>query len=301
MTCCKKKVLITGASGYIGSNVCKELLDNNYEIHAITHSRNINNNNIITYNVDLFDKSAVLGFFNKNKFDKMIHLAWYVGPKCQTSLINIECLESSLYLIKSFYENGGKTLLVSGSMSEYDFSYGWCKENITPLYSPSLYGQTKASLYQTLEKFSKFHDLNLKWARVFNIYGLNEKKSRLVPYVINAMLNNEDVNVSHCKQIQNYLHISDVAKALVMFLESSYCGAVNIASDTPVRLKDIVELCKSEIKYKKKINYGAIEASFEQMFLSGDNSILKNKIGWRETISLKEGIRSTVEWWKNNG
>lgn len=299
MTCCNKKVLVTGATGYIGTNVCKTLLQKGYEIHSIVHSNDNCDINMHKYKLDLLDKNAVTEFFRENKFKKLIHLAWYVGPKCQIHPINFDWLESSLHLIKTFWENEGKTVLVAGSMSEYDFSYGWCREYETPLNSLSLYGQAKASLYQTLEKFTKFHDLDLKWARIFNIYGLNEKKSRLIPYVINAMLNNEEVNVSHCNQIQNYLHIMDVANAIVQFLESDATGVVNIASSTPVRLKDIVELCKAEIGYTKKINYGTIQASFDQMFLSGDNNRLKTEVGWEETIDLQRGIKQTIDFWRN--
>ncbi len=302
MSCGNKKILVTGATGYIGTQICSELMKNGYDIHALVYPEISQNLNSITqYPLDLMNKGAITDFFKNNSFEKMIHLAWYVGPKCQISPLNIEWLEASLHLIKTFWENGGKTVLVSGSMSEYDFSYGWCSENKTPLDSLSLYGQTKAALYQILEKFCKFHDLDLKWARIFNIYGLNEKKTRLIPYVINAMINNEDVNVSHCNQIQNYLHVKDVARAIVMFLESSVSGAVNIASDEPIRLKDMIEFCKEELKYKKDVNYGAIKASFDQPFLTGDNSILKNEIGWKQTIDIKDGLKETINWWKNHG
>lgn len=301
MSCGNKKILVTGATGYIGTQICSELMKNGYDIHALVYPEISQNLNSITqYPLDLMNKGAITDFFKNNSFEKMIHLAWYVGPKCQISPLNIEWLEASLHLIKTFWENGGKTVLVSGSMSEYDFSYGWCSENKTPLDSLSLYGQTKAALYQILEKFCKFHDLDLKWARIFNIYGLNEKKTRLIPYVINAMINNEDVNVSHCNQIQNYLHVKDVARAIVMFLESSVSGAVNIASDEPIRLKDMIEFCKEELKYKKDVNYGAIKASFDQPFLTGDNSILKNEIGWKQTIDIKDGLKETINWWKNH-
>lgn len=297
----KKKILVTGATGYIGSHVCDELIKKNYDVHATVFSRVFDSSkNLVSHKLNLMDRKAVSSFFEKNKFDIIIHLAWYVGPKCQISPLNIEWLESSLHLIKTFWENGGKTVLVSGSMSEYDFSYGWCIEDKTPLNSPSLYGQTKAALYQILEKFCKFHDLNLKWARIFNIYGLNEKKTRLIPYIINSMLKNEDVNVSHCNQIQNYMNILDVAKALIMFLESDITGAVNIAANEPVKLKYMIEFCKREIKYNKKINYGAIKPSFEQLFLSGDISRLHKEVGFKQSISLENGLKDTINYWRNN-
>lgn len=294
-----KKILVTGATGYIGTNVCEELLKQNYEVHAIVLPHHTDFKlPLILHPLDLMDAAAVSNFFKQHSFEKLIHLAWYVGPKCQISPLNIEWLRSSLHLIKTFWENGGKTVMVSGSMSEYDFSYGWCVEDKTPLNSPSLYGQSKAALYQVLEKFCKFHKLDLKWARIFNIYGRNEKKTRLIPYVINAMLRGEDVNVSHCKQIQNYLYITDLAKALVSFLESDATGAVNIAANKPVQLRDMIEFCKQEINYSKEVNYGAIPPSFEQPFLSGDITRLKQEIGFQQNYDLQTGLRQTIQYWK---
>ena len=299
VTNARKRILVTGATGYIGTHLCKELIKKNYEIHAVVlPGKHQAVANIVFHELDLMDKQAVTAFLQNNSFEQLIHLAWYVGPKCQISPLNIEWMESSLHLIKTFWENGGKTVMVSGSMSEYDFSSGWCVEGKTPLDSLSLYGQTKAALYQMLEKFCKFHDLQLKWARIFNIYGLSEKKTRLIPYVINAMLRAEDVNVSHCMQIQNYLHITDVARALTEFLESPVTGAVNIAADTPVRLKSMIEFCKKEIGYTKEVHYGAIAPSFEQPFLSGDITRLKQEVGFKQNISLEEGLKQTIEYWQ---
>ncbi len=297
-----KQVLVTGALGYIGRHLCEQLLQKNYQIHAIVRPGTVTENKpgFTIYPLDLTDKEKVSAFLKTHPFEKLIHLAWYVGPKCQISPINIDCLESSLHLIKTFWENGGKTVLVSGSMSEYDFSYGWCVEGKTPLHSPSLYGQTKAALYQILEKFCQFHPLDLKWARIFNIYGLSEKNTRLIPYVINAMLKGEDVNVSPCTQIQNYSYITDVAKALTLFLESKVTGAVNIASPNPVQLKDMIEFCKHEIGYTKKINYGALAPSFEQVFLSADITRLQREVGYTPTTSLQTGLKETITYWKTH-
>ena len=98
-----KKVLITGATGYIGTQVCAELLKKDYEIHAIVLPNTVNDKLLMEqHELDLMDKQAVSDFFKDNKFEKLIHLAWYVGPKCQISPLNLEWLESSLHLIKTF-------------------------------------------------------------------------------------------------------------------------------------------------------------------------------------------------------
>lgn len=294
-----KKVLLTGATGFIGSQVTKELLNRGYEVHALVYSTLApKQENFIQHEINLLDVQAVERFMSVHNFENLIHLAWYVGPKCQISSLNLDWLCSSIKLMETFYKNGGKTLLGAGSMSEYDFSYGWCKEDTTPLVSPSLYGQAKASLYLTIKKYTQFHGGNFKWGRLFNLYGPNERATRFVPYVINSMLKQEDVKVSQCTQIQNYLHVSDAANAIVSCLESPINGAINICADQPVQLRTIVNKIAELTNFNGKILWGAIPASFEQPFISGSNSILTQKVGWQQQISLDKGLKDTIDWWR---
>ena len=294
-----KKILITGGTGFIGTRVVRELLKRGYEVHSLVFPPFApEQKHLIQHEMNLMNSEEVDTFLKENSFETLVHLAWYVGPKCQISELNIDWLEASLHLIKTFYRNGGKTVLVTGSMSEYDFSYGWCREDKTPLVSLSLYGQTKAALYETINKFSIFTDLKLKWARLFNLYGPGEKPARLMPTVINSMLKGEDVKVSLCTQVQNYLYVVDAAEAIVDFLESNVDGAVNIAADTAVRLKDIVEKIKELTGFEGKILYGAVPMAFDQQFLSGDNNRLTKEVGWKQRTSLENGLKQTIQWWK---
>lgn len=296
-----KKVLLTGSTGFIGSQVTAELLRRGYEVHALVYPPFAPEQpDLIQHEMNLLDNKAVDEFLSQHNFESLIHLAWYVGPKCQTSALNLDWLTASINLIKSFQKNGGKKVVATGSMSEYDFSYGWCKENDTPLKSLSLYGQSKAALYEVITKFAAYNDMSFTWLRLFNLYGPNEKSARLMPYVINTMLKNEDVKVSPCTQIQNYLHVKDAAKAIVKCFESDITGAINICSDQAIRLRDIVEKIAEYIDFKGQILWGAIPASFEQQFVSGDNTRLIKEVGWEQEISLAEGLKDTINWWRNN-
>lgn len=296
-----KKVLLTGATGFIGIEVTKELLRRNFEVHAVV-TRPVKNKikNIIWHPLDLMKKEQVDAFFLTNQFENLLHLAWYTGPKCHSSVINLSWLSASINLMENFVKTGGKTFLGAGSVSEYDFSYGYLIEDKTPLSSPSLYGQCKASLYNIAKVYCAQNKTSFKWARIFNLYGPNEKPSRLMPSVIRSALKGEDIKVSRCTKIQDYLYVTDTARGIVDVFESQIEGAVNICSGTPVKLKEIVEKITFLTGFKQKILYGAVKENFNEPFVVGSNERLMNETPFKPKVPLEEGLKLTIDWWRTH-
>lgn len=296
-----KKILVTGGTGFIGRQVVSQLLNKDYEVHIIVSDIDSQMPaTVLQHKLDLMDVKCINHFFKEHKFTNLIHLAWYTGAKCHSSNINLDWVISTLNLLSQFKINGGKVFLGAGSVSEYDFSYGYLIEDKTPLNSPSLYGQSKAAIYKMGQNYSKQNDIDFKWARVFNLYGPYEKTSRLMPSVINSMLKNEDVKVSDCLKIQDYLHVFDTASGIIDLFESNINGAVNICSGTPIKLRNIVEKIAEMTSFKGNILWGAIPTSFDDPLIVGSNKKLVELVGWEQKISLDEGLKLTIDWWKNN-
>lgn len=295
-----KEVLLTGASGLIGREVLKLLLDKGYKVCVIEHMQRImQKNNLRVVSLDLLNKHEVDLFFEENSFSNLIHLAWYGDKKVHSHNINLEWVEASLNLLKNFHQTGGKKFLGAGSISEYDFKYGYFTEDLTPLDNKSLYGQAKSALYKVSNVYCKNNDIDFKWARIFNLYGKFERGERLIPYVINAMLNKEPVKVSSCEKYQDYLSAYDVASAIIDLFESDLQGAVNICSGKPVQLRYIVNKIAELTNFEGEILWGAIPAAFGDDLVVGNNDKLKS-IGWKPKYTLEEGLQSTIEWWKEH-
>lgn len=295
-----KKILITGGTGFIGQEVIKQLLQNGYEVHSLVYPPFLpEEKNLIQYEMNLLDNTSVVNFFKEHKFENLIHLAWYVGPKCHMHNINLDWTIATMNLVKAFVENGGKRYLGAGSISEYEYKYGYLLEDITPTDSKTLYGNTKNALYNILKVYFKQNNCDFKWARIFNLYGPNEKPQRLMPSVINSCLDNKDVIVSDCLKYQDYLHVEDTANGIIKLFESNLEGAVNICSNKPIQLREIVNKIAQFTDFKGNILWGAIPAAFEDKVVVGNNEKLKS-IGWKPKYTLDEGLKQTINWWRKH-
>lgn len=293
-----KKVLITGGTGFIGKQVVKELLKRGWEVHSLVFpDLQPELKGITQYKLNLLDSQAVIDFFKENHFENLIHLAWYVGKGCHSSNMNLEWVNSTLNILKCFSETGGKCFTGAGTVSEYEYKYGYLLENDTPTDPQTMYGNCKNAVYNIAKVYCKQNNIDFKWPRIFNLYGPNERPQRLMPSVINSCLKGEDVLVSDCLKFQDYLHVEDTARGIVDVFESQIQGAVNICSGQPVQLRNIVEKIAKITGYEGNIQWGAIPAAFGDEVVVGNNDKLKS-LGWKQKYTLDEGLKETIDWWK---
>lgn len=294
------RVLITGHSGFVGRAVTAELLARGWEVVGLSRRADLPAFPGLTQMpLDLLDAPSVEGFFREHRFEALIHLAWYVGPKCHGHNVNLAWLEASLHLLRCFHASGGRLFMASGTVSEYDMGFGWLSEDITPLESPSLHGQCKAALFRTARQFCLQNGMAFKWPRPFNLYGPHERAARLMPSVMRAALRGEDIRVSPCTQMVDYLHVEDTARGIADVFESEASGAVNVCSGTPVRLRDVVERIAALAGFRGRILWGALPAAVDMPLIAGDSRRLR-ALGWEPRLSLDEGLERTLAWMRSN-
>lgn len=296
-----KRVLLTGAAGFVGRHAIAPLHARGYEVHAVSSKKmNEAQPGVIWHRSDLFDRAALARMMAEAKPTHLLHFAWYAEPgKFWESAENFRWVEASLALLQSFASHGGSRVVMAGTCAEYDWDYGYCRENITPCKPGTVYGVCKNSLQSLLHAFSKEHGLSSAWGRLFLLYGSHESMPRLVPSVIQALLKGEPARCSHGMQIRDFLHVQDVADAFVALLDSSCAGPVNIASGQPVLLKDIINTIARMMERPELVRLGAVTApAHEPKLLVAETVRLNAEVGWSPSLTLEKGLRRTVDWWK---
>jgi len=298
-----KRILLTGATGFIGRHCLPLLSARGYEVHAVSTRGSLEGSSDIHWHkVDLLNSLQLQNLVADVMPSHLLHFAWYTMPgKYWTSQENIRWVQSSLELLQAFVTNGGDRAVMAGTCAEYDWKYGYCSEKVTPLAPSTLYGTCKHSLQIILDSFSKQTGLSTAWGRIFSLYGPYEHQDRLTSSAIRSLLMGERAYCSHGNQIRDFLYVKDVADAFVALLESSVEGPVNIGSGRPIVLKNIIQKISGKIVNRDHIEFGAVPVSSDDPpLLVADVRRLVKEVGWAPKYQLDRGLDETILWWKSH-
>ncbi len=298
------KILLTGASGFVGAHLARALLARGHTVRAVYLPTDDTarldalapRTERLPIDLSAADESALDRALDGA--DACVHAAWYAVPgRYLTAPENVSCLDMSIRLLRVAARRRVARFVGIGSCAEYDLSAGDLDER-TPLRPTTLYAAAKASLFMLGEQLAAADGLSFAWCRLFYLYGPFEPPRRLVSDLFAHVLAGEPVPVTHGRQIRDFLHIADAASALAAVAESDARGAVNIGSGAPVAVREIVETAARLTGRSDLIHWGArAENLLDPPRVVAINSKLK-QLGWSPAFTLEEGLRDTMNWWK---
>lgn len=305
----KKKAIITGANGFVGSAVARELSQRDYYVYAIVKDtnediselRDVTNIEIIYCSLDQFEKIGT----NEQLFgaDMLYHFAW-IGVSDEkkldidTQLLNVKY---TLKVIQIAKELNVKKIIFASSVTEYECAYVLKKE-VTPPTS-CYYSCAKAMANGFAKTFSNTFDIDYIQIVISNIYGQGDKSNRFLNANIKKMLNKEDTYFTAASQTYDFIHINDAKKAIRLIGEQGRKNKVYyLGSAKPMPLVWFLEIMRDEIDPAIKLGIGkishhGISLDYESEF---DINSVKKDTGFIPEISFKEGIKQTIEYIKSN-
>lgn len=312
-----KKVLLTGATGFIGRHCLRALAEAAHfaEIHAVStrgdaaealrdgadDEATTATQRVRWHSANLLSDEERERLVAEVRPTHLLHMAWYAEPgKYWTSPLNEDWLRASVRLFESFARHGGERVVASGTCAEYDWSgNGFCVERETPLAPATLYGKCKHALQVELDRLAHEQGLSAAWGRIFFLYGAHEHPSRLVSSVIRALLRGEPARCTHGEQLRDFLYVQDVADAFVRLLYADARGAFNVASGEAVSLKTVVLKIAEKLNRPELVQLGAIPAPpGEPPLIAADVSRLRTEINWSPAYTLDAGLDASISWWR---
>ena len=298
-----KSAIVTGATGAIGISLCKLLSDKGIKVYAVCHT----NSNRITripsgvavIKCDMNNYRNLTKLFNE-KMDAVFHLAWSSpsGEGRHNPEVQLKNVEYTLDLLKASVNLGAKVFVGAGSQAEY----GRHNEPLTPLTpcEPYMqYGAAKLAAGNMCKIAASDTKTDFIWTRILSVYGPCDGEKSMISKLIHSLENGEKPKLSKCEQMWDYLYCDDAARALYMLAQKGVAGKTYVvASGESKALKEYVEKVKDCINPDAQIGYGEFAVK-NPLELRADISALTADTGFVPKIDFDEGIRRTVEWYRN--
>lgn len=305
-----KKAIVTGATGFIGKFLVRELLMQGVKVFAIVrpNSKNINNlpAGVSVAECSLSDISTLPDLIPDRDIDAVFHIAWQgvSDADARNQAVQIQNIVSTLDLLDAMYEMRIKTFVGCGSIHEAEALVEMVEDKIVNNLG-FFYKSAKTSAHWMGKAKAGNYGIRFFWPLI-NTYGEGEQSARLVNTIIRKIYNNESPDLSAGNQYYDFVHVSDVAQALYLIAEKGVDGTnYTIGSGAAKQLKEYLKIVG---KIANEINGSDIPLGFGKItsnvirvpIETFDVEKLQRDTGFVPNISFEEGIRRTALWIRDN-
>ncbi|MBD3203623.1 SDR family NAD(P)-dependent oxidoreductase [Candidatus Woesearchaeota archaeon] len=312
-----KKILVTGAAGFIGSHTCEELLRRDYQVIGVDNfndyydpeikKRNIknigNNKNFKIYNEDIRNFSNIKNIFEKEDIDKVIHLAARAGVRPSLKKprlyfdVNVNGTLNLLELAKKFKINNfifGSSSSVYGENKKIPFSEKHRTDNqISPYASSKKAGELLCKTY------SHLYSLNITCLRFFTVYG-ERGRPDMAPYKFtNLIYNDKPIEMyGNGTSKRDYTYIKDIVSGILTALEKNFrFEIINLGNSDPVKLKRFISIIEKKLNKKAKIIQKPIPKG-DVKITYADISKAKRLLAFEPKVKIDQGLSNLIDWYK---
>lgn len=301
------KAIVTGANGFVGSNVVKKLLRENIEVLAISRSfeksRLEDNHNLRKLEMDIKDITKLKEFVNNGEYELFYHFAWNgsAGPKRCDEMIQAENALQTVECLKMASKLGCKKFIVAGSIMEYEVNEVMYTQNTKPGL-PYIYGVGKVLAHELCKPIANSLGIDLIWGYITNAYGVGENSPRFINTTLRKIINHDKLEFTSGVQNYDFIYIDDVANAFYLLgLYGKANKGYMIGSGTAKPLKEfIIEMCNEHAGDNKPL-FGNVP--FTGVNISLDvysTKDIEQDCGFKPVVNFKEGTKRTLEYLKEN-
>ncbi|HSI71135.1 MAG TPA: UDP-glucuronic acid decarboxylase family protein [Gillisia sp.] len=306
-----KRILITGAAGFLGSHLCDRFIKEGYEVIGMDNlitgdMKNIahllNNENFEFFNYDVTQFVHVRG-----ELDYILHFASPASPidylKIPIQTLKVGSL-GIWHLLGLAKEKNARILIASTSEvygdplvhPQTEDYYG----NVNTIGPRGVYDEAKRFQESMTMAYHRFHGVDTRIARIFNTYGprMRLNDGRVIPAFIGQALRGQDLTVfGDGSQTRSFCYVDDQVEGIYRLLLSDYTDPVNIGNPDEITIKDFAEEIIKLTNTTQKIVYEPLPAD-DPMQRQPDITRAKEILGWEPKVSRQEGMKITYEYFK---
>lgn len=300
------KLLVTGASGFVGAKVAELALTAGHEVAALVRPNGPSRRlaplagRYLPLAVDLRERRSLFAAVASFRPEAIIHIAWagVANSARNDSSQFSENIDAACALVEAGAAAGCKAFIGTGSQGEYGAG-STMREDALP-QPTTMYGAAKvAALYLTRQLVQQA-GMRHAWLRLFSTYGPDDNPGWLIPSLISQMLDGQRPQTTLGTQKWDWLHVDDVARGLIAAAVTPTAeGIFNLGSGAPVQVRRAVELIRDAAAPGMELVFGEIPFRSDQvMHMEADISRLKAATGWEPQVPFESGIADTVNWYR---
>ncbi len=266
------RVVVTGASGFIGRRVVPRLVARGHDV--VTMGRGTG----LMKRLDLFDTPAVEHALHEIRAEALVHLAWFAKPPdYASSPDNLRWVTSSIALARAFVDAGGAHLIAAGTCFEYEAS--------------TVYGRAKRELFEALDRMYTGSDVRFAWGRIFYPYGTFEPPEKLVSRLILEIDAGRLPPLREADRRLDYIHADDVAESFARMTDVPYRGAIDLGTGTWTTPRSIAGIIARRLRPSLMPNIQALPpAGGDRDPVVADITVLRRELGDWPMIGLEDGV-----------
>jgi UDP-glucose 4-epimerase len=295
-----QRVLVTGASGFIGAHLCQRLIECGATVHGISRHPQRTHNMQMAWNTgDVTSIKTVRELFRVVKPDTVYHLASHVmgAPNLEHVLPTFHAnLESTVNILTAAAEAGCRRLILTGSLAEPDIRNG-------ELFPSAPYAAAKWASSGYGRMFHALYGVPVVIARVFMVYGPAQRDlSKLIPYTVLSLLQGKAPKISSGKRMVDWINVHDVVDGYIALAEVAGVegSTVEIGSGELVSIREIVALAADLVDVGIAPCFGELPDRPLEPIRKADILQTYKAIAWKPSISLIEGLKETVGWYREH-
>lgn len=301
------KVLVTGATGFVGACLARHMVAQGHEVHVFTREKSnrwrIQDllGQMREHFVDLTDADCVQTAISHIRPEGIFHLATYGGFADQqdtTAIVTANFL-GTVNLLRACERVGFDFFINTGSSSEYGIKQEPMRE--TDVAEPvGDYGVSKLAATAFCHSEAVQKELPIVTIRLFSPYGYWDDPKRLIPYVIQSFLKNEVPLLSTTHSVRDYIFIEDILQLYQKMAETPKLagGIYNAGSGLQTSIGEVVKIIREIMGSEIVPAWGSIGAKRMEPSVWVADTDKTRQLGWQARVDLREGLRRTIEWQK---
>lgn len=302
------RVLLTGATGFVGAHTLRRLLELEHTVAIVLRPTSNpwriqhNLSQVTVLQGDIFQPETLVEGLKRFQPEAVLHLAWQgVANAARNDVSQIYTnIPGSLKLLQLAAEVGCKHWIGLGSQAEYGPTSQVITEH-TPTNPTTLYGAAKLALGLLCQAVCRQYGMRFAWLRLFSSYGPMDHPHWMIPYLILSLLRGERPQLTQGEQLWDYLFVADAAEAICTVLrEEGAKGIFNLGSGEALPLRAIIEYIRDCINPSLPLGFGEIPYRPDQVMHLQANIQRLKALGWEPHTPLQEGLKRTVEWYRDN-